>query len=78
MACKNKLRELRDQYSIVQQEITVVGKISGSTVVAIEKHGLYPSEETRNKLAQVLTAITGVLITEQDIWPSVDCLTEVA
>jgi DNA-binding XRE family transcriptional regulator len=74
---KNNLKALRERYGIVQQEISVVGSVSGGTLVAIEKHGLYPTPETRGKILNALNLLTvqqriecgAGVITESDIWP---------
>ena len=69
MVPRNRLRELREEHGIVQQEVSVKGQISGGTLVAIERYGLYPSEETREKLAETLTILIGHVISVDDIWP---------
>ncbi len=69
MTPKNRLREIREAHGIVQQEIMVKGQISGGTLVAIERYNLYPSEETREKIAETLTILTGHVICMSDIWP---------
>ncbi len=66
----NRLRELRELYGIVQQELVVEAGVSGSTLVAIEKHNLYPAyQETRDRIVGAMRRLSRADITESDIWP---------
>lgn len=70
MRRSNRLREIREEYGIVQQAVVAAGGFSGATMVAIEKHHLYPTNaETRQRLAEVLSELAGQEITESSIWP---------
>ena len=66
----NRLREIRAENNIVQQQIVVAGKFSMSTINQIESWGYYPEDvKTREKLIRALFVVTGVSYTEEDIWP---------
>jgi DNA-binding XRE family transcriptional regulator len=65
----NRLYEIRLMYGIMQQDLHQRGELSPATITAIERHGKYPQEFTRQKIARTLSSIAGKEITEQDIWP---------
>lgn len=66
----NHLREVRERLGIVQQQLAVASGTTEAGLTKIEKWNHHPTQETRQKIIEALSVISGTNISEQDIWPN--------
>jgi transcriptional regulator with XRE-family HTH domain len=60
----NRLKQLRESNGLAQYGLAVIARMSPTTILAIERYGLRPSNPVRQRIAQALG------VSEADIWPA--------
>ena len=64
MQKQNNLRQIRKKLGFALLELMATSGISTSTLVAIERYGLYPATDVRTRLSKALG------VSELIIWPN--------
>jgi transcriptional regulator with XRE-family HTH domain len=63
-ATTNYLKALRQAQGLAQYGLAVMAHTSPTTIIAIERHGLRPSDPVRQRIAEALG------VPEAEIWPA--------